>query len=339
LKVFAFDYMSGADLMHRQLPPSLRHQGEIMLRALRADLLALPGVDVITMDDPWLPLMPPDSSASPLAHGSALMSGRQFARRFNACMQMADAVWPVAPESGGILERLSRKVLQRKRLLLGSTPDAVRLASSKLLTSRVLADAGIAVAPTYTPADPLPAKAGAWVVKPDASAGCVDTWLFGSPLRALAWIGGNPDSHYILQPFIPGKLGSLSLLCCDGAVRVLSCNEQRIAVRDNQFHFLGSTVNSMSDASGELGRLARQVAAAIPGLWGYVGVDFVRTERGVVVLGINPRMTTSHAGLHAAIGCNPAGLVLGLLAGPDGMFRSVFKPIAVSVDVEAFGTA
>lgn len=333
MKVFAFDYMSGADLMHREVPPSLRHQGEIMLRALRADLMALPGIEVITMDDPWLPLVQLDTPAS------AMGGSRQFARRFNACLQLADAVWPVAPESGGILERLSRKVLQRKRVLLGSTPEAVRLTSSKLLTERALTSAGIPVAPTFTPADPLPAKAGAWVVKPDAGAGCVDTWLFGSPLRALAWIAGNPNGRYILQPFIPGKLGSLSLLCCDGAVRVLSCNDQRIAVRDNQFHFLGSTVNSMSDASGELERLARKVAAAIPGLWGYVGVDFVRTERGVVVLGINPRMTTSHAGLHAAIGCNPAAMVLGLLSGPDAMFRSVFKPMAVSVDVEAFGSA
>ena len=40
----------------------------------------------------------------------------------------------------------------------------------------------------------------------------------------------------------------------------------RIAVRDNQLHFLGTTVNSMADSDGAFARLAQAVAAAVPGL-------------------------------------------------------------------------
>lgn len=319
MKVFAFDYASGGGdcgAAGATLPHSLKHQGRIMLAALLADLAQLPDIELITISDPTL-----------------------FGRRFGACLQEADAVWPLAPEAGGLLERLSRQVLRCNRILLGSKPDALRVAGSKLRTARALAMAGVAVVATYTPDQALPEGSGAWVVKPDDGAGCLNTRIFSSADAALAWIAASGAAGYVLQPFIQGKLGSLSLLCCDGEAQVLSCNEQRIAVRDNEFHFLGTTVNSLNDDAGRFARLAQSVAAAIPGLWGHVGIDFVNAEQGVVVLEVNPRMTTSYCGLHASIGCNPAALVLDLLAHPGVTPRARSKPVAVSVDMAAFGSA
>lgn len=330
LKVFAFEYTSGGGLTDQKLPYSLMRQGEVMHRALLADLSAIPDVKVITTRDSRLPMLDlPQSALVIPVHG-------KFAQSFNDCVQAADAVWLVAPEFGGILERLSRKVLRRKRILLGSRPGAVRVASSKLLTVRTLANAGIPVVDTYTPQEALPGNIEAWVVKPDNGAGCLNTRIFSGARKALAWIETNGDDGYVLQPFISGQPCSLTLICCDGLAWVLSCNEQRIAVLDNQFHFLGSTVNSITDSTGEFDRLAQKIATAIPGLWGYVGVDFILTEKGVVVLEVNPRMTTSCAGLHASIGCNPAELVLGLLQGSAGLSQPALKAVAVSVDVGAF---
>jgi predicted ATP-grasp superfamily ATP-dependent carboligase len=71
-------------------------------------------------------------------------------------------------------------------------------------------------------------------------------------------------------------------------------------------------VNAASD-DGTLASLADRIAAAIPGLWGYVGVDLVLTRDGPVVLEINPRLTTSYCGMGQALGINTAGLVLSLL--------------------------
>ena len=316
LKLFAFDYASGGGSSAGELPEALRQQGRMMLRALLADLGQLPGVELITIGEPGL-----------------------FRGRFDACVEAADAVWPLAPEAGGLLERLSLQVLRRERILLGSGPAALRVACSKLRTARTLAQAGIAVAATYTPNQPLPPWSGAWVVKPDDGAGCLNTRIFPDAAAALAWIAAAGEAGYVLQAFIAGKLGSLSLLCCDGVAQLLGCNEQRIAVRDNQFHLLGTTVNGMSDNAGQFERLAQAVAAAIPGLWGHVGVDFIVAEHGVVVLEVNPRLTTSYAGLHASIGCNPAALVLDLLALPAGGVRPRPKPMPVSVDMDAFGSA
>jgi predicted ATP-grasp superfamily ATP-dependent carboligase len=317
LKVFAFDYATAGGPMTRRLPQSFMRQGDMLLQALRADLQALPDVELTTMPSPQddLQTQPP------------------FSERFEACMQAADAVWPLASESEGLLERLSREILRGKRILLGSAPGAVRVAASKLKVARALSGGGVPVAATYSPHAALPDEHGAWVVKPDDGAGCFNIRLFSDRAAALAWIRADAAERYVLQPFIAGRLGSLSLLCCDGAARVLSCNLERVAMRNNRFHFLGSTVNGLADHDGALDRLAQQVAAAIPSLWGYVGVDFVVTDRGAVVLDVNPRLTAAYAGLHASIGRNPAGLVIELLRGLDAMPAPLAVRRAVSVDL------
>ena len=324
LKVFAFDYVMEGGLMTRALPRAFTRQGSMLFDALLADLGAVPGVEVCTMaalDAPGT------DGAQPVG---------SFGERFAACVQAADAVWPLAPESEGLLESLSRDILRGKRILLGSAPGAVRVAASKIKVARALAEGGVATVPTYRPHAALPDGEGAWVVKPEDGVGCLDTRLFSDRAAALAWIRTSAAQGYVLQPFIAGKLGSLSLICCDGAARLLALNLERVAVRDNRFHFLGSTVNGLLDADGALERLAQQVAAALPTLWGYVGVDIILSEQGAVVLDVNPRLTAAYAGLHASIGCNPASLVIDLLKGPAAMPAPFTKRRAVSVDLSSF---
>lgn len=317
LKVLAFDYASAGGPMTRRLPQSLRRQGGMLLQALQADLRALPEVELMTVAPPH----------------DAPQTQAAFSERFAACVEAADAVWPLASESEGLLERLSHEILRANRILLGSAPGAVRVAASKLKVARALADAGVPVAATYSPHAILPDEPGPWVVKPDDGAGCFNIRLFSDRAAALAWIRAAAAEDYVLQPFVAGKLGSLSLLCCDGVARVLSCNLERMAMRNNRFHFLGSTVNGMGDHDGSLDRLAQRVAAAIPSLWGYVGVDFVLTAEGAVVLDVNPRLTAAYAGLHASIGRNPAGLVIELLKGPAAMPAPLSARRTVSVDL------
>ena len=344
LKVFVFDHLAAGGQRTRPPPQALRRQGEMLQQALLADLGALPGVELVRETSRDATLGPvdqadpsvTDGTGRPIragAHPVSLPELRRFGHRFAAGVQAADAVWPLVHQSSSTLERLSRGVLRGKRILLGSAPGAVGVAASKLKLAQVLADGGVAAVATYSPHAPLPQDGGPWVVKPDDGVGCLDTWLFKDRAAALAWIRASASDGYVMQPFVAGKLGSLSLICCDGVARVLAYNQERIAMRDNRFHFLGSVVNGLRDEDGSLARLAQQVAAAIPSLWGYVGVDFVLTARGAVVLDVNPRLTAAYAGLHASIGCNPAGLVLDLLEGPAGMRMPPGMRRAVNVDL------
>jgi predicted ATP-grasp superfamily ATP-dependent carboligase len=325
LKVLAFDYAMAGGPQARAVPGALTQQAAMLLDALLADLGALAEVELQTM---------PAAGAAGWP-AVAPLDGQAFGERFAACLQAADAVWPLALEPG-LLEDLSRDILRSQRILLGSAPGAVRATASKLKLARVLARGGVPAVPTYSPHAPLPEGRGAWVVKPDDGAGCLDTRLFSDRAAALAHVRASATQDYVLQPFVAGELGSLSLVCCDGKAWVLACNRERVAVRDDRFHFLGSTVNGLDDADGVLAGLAQQVAAALPTLWGYVGVDFIRSAGGAVVLDVNPRPTAAYAGLHTSTGCNPAGLVIGLLKGAGALPAPSIRPRAVRVDVAGF---
>jgi predicted ATP-grasp superfamily ATP-dependent carboligase len=319
LKVFAFDYACAGGPGLPRPGANQRQDGALMLRALCADLRLLPDVELLAFQD-----------AVPRP------AGVPFARRFAERVLAADAVWPLAPIAGGILERVSRQVLRHGRILLGSAPDAVRIAASKQLTYAALRRAGVPTVGTYCPDEPLPDGFGAWVAKPDDGAACIDTRLFPDRGAARGWAAAQPGRKLVLQPFVAGRIGSLSLLCHDGVARVVGCNEQRIAVHGNQFRFLGCTVNGLAGMVPDAEGLAQRVAAALPGLWGYVGVDFILAAGGVLVLDVNPRLTLSYAGLRASTGVNPAALVMALLDGGATQCRDAGASF-VSVDVAAFG--
>jgi predicted ATP-grasp superfamily ATP-dependent carboligase len=137
-------------------------------------------------------------------------------------MEAADAVWPLASESEGLLERLSHDILRANRILLGSAPGAVRVAASKLKVARALADGGVPVAATYSPHACLPDVATAHGWSSPTTAPAASTSACSATARRR-WRGSAPrGGRLCAAAFVAGKLGSLSLLCCDGVARVLS---------------------------------------------------------------------------------------------------------------------
>ena len=81
-----------------------------------------------------------------------------------------------------------------------------------------------------------------------------------------------------------------------------------------RFHYHGGVVGGFEGRRARYEPLAERIAAAIPDLWGYVGVDLIDGAAGPMVLEINARLTTSYVGLRHVLGINTAALVLGLLS-------------------------
>jgi predicted ATP-grasp superfamily ATP-dependent carboligase len=272
-----------------------------MLGALLADLLQVSDVEITTTRDPRLPKL-----GLPVR---VEIAQENILEHWSGCIAEADAVWPIAPESDGMLERISAMAADRK--LLGCGPIAVRLAASKRATARCLEKAGIAVVPTWLTSEFKP-ETGHFVVKPDDGVGCEGSRVFDSADALLHWMPGKDTTH-VIQPWLAGEPASLSMICRNGRAQLLSCNRQLIEIRNGEIHYRGSLLNGFAQHWPEFEQLAAQVAAAIPELAGYVGVDVMVDQGRLTVLEINPRLTTSYVGLHQATGLNPAGLVLDLL--------------------------
>ncbi|WP_018078585.1 ATP-grasp domain-containing protein [Thiobacillus denitrificans] len=302
MKVFVFEFVTGGGYAGQALPGFLG-DGELMWRALVDDLIALPGMEVLTLRDARLAI--PEQPGLTVVATDATRCRSDFMR----CLDAADAAWMVAPESGGLLESLNRQVEAAGKWLLGCRPDAVHIAASKYATTARLAGAGVTTVPTFATPDLL---TGAVVAKPDDGVGCEDTLLFADAAAAQAWHDTHPHAMHVFQPYVAGESLSLSLLCCDGRTQLLSVNRQHVGLTGDHFEFHGVTVNALGDGDGRYAALAARVAAAIPGLWGYVGVDLIAGAFGPMVLEVNPRATVSYAGLRAALDCNPAQHVLEL---------------------------
>jgi len=326
MRVYVCEYVTGGGCLTEALPASLVREGELMLRALVRDLSDIDGIEVVVSRDARLP--DPGLACEVIRLEPSADAWAQWRR----AIARADATWPIAPETGGALERLSRLVLDTQRALLGSTPASVAVAASKRATAARLAQCGIAVVPTYPVAQAPLGQAPFWVVKPDDGAGAEDTRLYARDALAAALADGAIPSGHVAQPYLEGTAASLSLICRDGRAWLLTANRQRIACEDGAFRLQGVVVNGLARERARFEPLARAVAAAFPGLWGYVGIDAICTPEAIRVLEINPRLTTSYAGLRAALGVNPAALVLAL-AHADPRVPTAARP-PVDVDVE-----
>ncbi|HEY0832648.1 MAG TPA: ATP-grasp domain-containing protein [Azospirillum sp.] len=312
------------------IPASLAREGDLMLRALVGDLLDVPGVEPVVTRDARLPPLPP------AVHSITADGPPESWALWGDLARTVDAVWPIAPETEGALERLSRLVQSAGRRLLSSRADAVAIAASKAATAAVLSAAGLPTVPAWRVEDVRkePPGDGPWVVKPDDGAGCADTRLLRDRAEWARWRVGSERAGFVVQPFVPGAPASLSMLCRDGRAWLLTVNRQHVPLSGTAFVYRGGVVGGMPATPG-LSDLAQGVAAAMPGLFGYVGVDFIAASGGPVILEVNPRLTTSYAGLRRATGLNVAAAVLDLLDRPSAVPAPVRRIEPVTLNLEA----
>jgi len=307
MKVLLFEYISSGGFANQPLTAGLAGEGRLMLQALLDDFTDVPGVDVRVMLDGRLV----DGVVANGTDIAVIGPGQDYFQTFLELARDCDAVWPVAPESDGLLQRLCQTVTDLGKTLLTSPAAAVALTGDKYQTYRHLCKHGIATVPTRLLAEVEP-EPGEWIVKAIDGVGCEDSRIVSDLGDFVASV---PDrNRFIVQPHLQGQKTSLSGLFKQGQAWLLSVNLQEFTVLDSQYHLTSIIVNHSADDGGYL-QLLQRIAAAFPDLWGYAGVDLIETESERLVLEINPRLTTSYTGLNRALGVNIADSVLQLLQG------------------------
>jgi len=326
MKILVFEYISGGGFNRETLPASLVREGLMMLKALLDGLDEIPGLDVTVMLDArlWDELAPPTVEIAVIGPQDDCLE------RFEQLAEGHDAVWPIAPEFEAILFTLSQTVERLGKTLLAPASEAVRLAADKYATYHCLLSRQIPTVATRL-FDECVGFPGESVVKPIDGAGCGDSYLLRNAddfERAAGRLRGT--GNYILQPHVQGEKTSLSCLFKNGQAWILSVNLQQFDIVDNQYRLAAIRVNHGFDPS-PYQDLAAQIARAVPGLWGYAGIDLIETPEQALVLEINPRLTSSFAGLNSALGINVAALVLQLLHGDPVIRRAANQTVTVQI--------
>lgn len=306
-RIFVYEYLSGGGLV--DVDPSAREallpSGIAMRDAMVTDLLDADCAVTVAVGAGVLPPLADGAHTSHTARVTPVSprpgeSAEDFVARASA---RHDHVWLVAPETDGLLLRLQRRIGDTRSL--GCTADAIELCSSKRATTMRLAAQGV-----WTPLafehDPHMRR---WVTKPDDGAGSVATVQHTDRQAARDDLvrRSAAGESVVLEPWVDGEAMSLSLLCDAGHIELLSVNRQRIAIETaGQVDYEGLDLGVMVPSDPRrcrLERLVQQVAAAVPGLRGFVGIDFVwHADAGPVVIEINPRVTCAYVGLSAALG-------------------------------------
>jgi predicted ATP-grasp superfamily ATP-dependent carboligase len=324
MRVFLYEFFSGGGLWHWPAglaDGSILAEGRGMIDAIAADFSALENVKVFLTRDSRSPVLAPlPCEIVPVASAN---DERQIMRHF---AKAADWTLLIAPETRGALLARSRLVESAGGRLLSPSSACVEIAGSKTLTAEALMAAGVPVprAADMTPGDrhALASLRLPVVAKPVDGCGSQGIRL----LRAVMDDWDTGQGIMRLEEFVPGLAASVAVLCGPAGNHALLACEQRLST-DGQFKYLGGRLPIDPQLDARARKLALAAVGALPRPRGYFGVDLVLGQSADGsddrVIEINPRLTTSYAGLRRACGTNLAAAMLAVAAGepPDLCFR------------------
>ena len=303
-RIFVFEYLTAGGLAREDATTAaiLLPMGVAMRDAMVQDLLQAGGLQVSVACDA---LAPPPTAGAQTCRPPANMPPSEWLA-YQAARH--DAVWVVAPETGGLLAQLQQAVPAWQ--WLGCDATAIALAGRKRATLARLAAFEVTTPLAFS------ATATRWVVKPDDGAGAVATKRHDSLSAAQAAQCQAAVGRLTLEPWVEGEALSLSLLCTRDSTELLSINRQHIRMGvQGEVAYDGVSIGAVpleDNRARPLALLAARVGRAIPGLRGFVGIDLVwHATLGPVVIEVNPRVTCAYVGLSARLGRNLAAEMLG----------------------------
>ena len=326
LKILVFEYITGGGLNKSDLPESLAREGLLMLQSLIGDISKVAAVEPLIMLDSRL-VERLSFSPSPI---HVINPEDDSRREFTRLLSLCDAVWPIAPESDAVLQTLCEQASQAGKLLLTSIASVVAVTGNKWLTYKLFRQHRIATVHTHRLVD-FSFTQGDWIIKPVDGVGCVDSYVIDDQQGFDSLTANIDGEKYIIQPHIQGDTTSLSCLFKQGRGWLVCANRQQFDIINKQYRLTGITVNFTSNTA-KYDKLVNDIAIAIPDLWGYVGIDLIETQNEILVLEINPRLTTSYAGIYAALGINCAEAIFDLLVGDPQLQPTRNQPVNIKIN-------
>jgi uncharacterized protein len=214
----------------------------------------------------------------------------------------------LVPGSG--LEMLDHKSFSCP--VLASSPDAMQKASNKLYLSKRLEALGIPHPRCYSPEE-LDAIEYPVMVKPASGGGGIFNRVARSRKELLTILDGlsrlDPEfteETIVVQDFLEGIPSSVSLLSTKNEALPVAVNEQLIGIpwlSRLPFAYCGNVTPFRTEQAEQMEAFAEELVLEFK-LIGSNGVDFLVSEKGPVVLEINPRFQGSLDTVEKAMSIN-----------------------------------
>jgi tyramine---L-glutamate ligase len=316
--VFVYEFFTGGGCPAGELPAGLAAEALGILWALLADFRNWGAVRTITTLDPRFENRVPGLNRTTLPADEVVsVNPGGHLEAYLSLLKQCDAVLVIAPETDGVLSKLTAHVEKAGKPLLCSSASASATAGNKAICGRLFCDAELPT-PTTSTADFDAAPAIAQkigfplVIKPldgIGSEGVIQLDSLSDLSVALPNIRQSTSHNEILlQSYVRGIPASVSLLAVNGRFLPLSLNRQ-LMEPGQHLKYKGSQVPFHHKTAGRAVELACSAASLIPGLKGYVGVDLVLMDDSPQLIEVNPRLTTSYIALRQVAQINLAQLI------------------------------
>jgi len=308
MKLLIFEYFSSG-MGGRN---GLVEDGFAMLDALLRDFVQIPDLEILTVFDEGVrERISPDF---PLENFT-VYQGNGMDGPYQEALEACDCVLIVAPETDGILARLTRAAESRGKRILGSSASAVTLAGNKAALLRLMEENGIPVPRCeFLNLTAFPDGCFPFVIKPAQGTGGEGVRLIRTLRQwelCRADLGKVEENSFLVQECLQGEAVSVSCLVWNRIATPISLNLQHTGVGEEPV-FLGITVPYRHQWADSAMDIAARACSLVPGLRGFVGVDFIMAPRGPVLLEINPRITFAYIALREVVLQNMAQEILAL---------------------------
>ncbi len=306
LTVAILEFVAGGGLCHipwNAIPTSLRTEGAGMLEALMMDLDRSNIRPLACLDERFA-----TSGITDPCRFTPIDRTQDWRDQWLRLARQADATVLIAPETDEVLLKLCRWLRAEGIQIIASDEDFLRATTDKLSTAQFLAESGIEHPDTrvlrewniheQSSLSPWSCKEG-FVVKKRDGAGCDGIQRMMNVSDIISFNQDNLDSDaWIVQPWMEGVAGSVSVLCGPNDQVILPSSTQRITSQ-RSVRYEGGTAPWQELSQATMTNFALRTLTAMPGKHlGWIGLDWVYTsDNELIPIEINPRVTTSIVGL------------------------------------------
>lgn len=316
MRVFVYEHITAGGLAEERWDLSFAAQGFAMLSSLTRSLNHV-GHEVIVAFDSRIneKLIPHIARKEPVSDSS------DWSEAVDSLSKDADCAIVIAPEDEGILTDVLAKIRADGLDVVGPDTETSAICSDKVKCTEMCSDLSLPV-PTTISANLdriLDESSGIEypaVLKPAVSSGAIHTSRVANEKELETLVnrlkGSLRSPRFVLQEFVEGVDSSVSLLVNEGQTHVLSVNRQYVSLgrAGSISGYHGGECPFIHPASEQAVSSAQKLAESLPGLRGYVGIDFVLHGEEAVPMDINPRVTVSAVGIERTRGPDALACIL-----------------------------
>lgn len=210
----------------------------------------------------------------------------------------------IAPEDDLIQYNITKILEENNVTIIGSDSESSYICSSKKLTYSKVPNSILKINTIKCNTDEIDYNIinskinnNKFIIKPDDKTSSDLIYIINDEktCNEVKNIYKNNNMDYLLvQEYIEGQPISASLICNENSIVCLSINSQEIIQNNNRIEYIGCKTPIKHPLEKEIIEISNVIVKSIPGLKGFIGIDYIIQKDKIILVEVNSRITTPY---------------------------------------------